>query len=93
MSGSRPAGPRQRAAYRRYIREHHPDAGGDPDAFVTGLARLRDTFGSERGPGAAEDLARYDAPVEFVSSAVRRQRQVRRLWRLLRRGRAPSRVR
>lgn len=28
----------RRRARRAYILEHHPDRGGDPDAFVTGLA-------------------------------------------------------
>ncbi|WP_420122435.1 hypothetical protein [Nakamurella sp.] len=28
-----------RAARRAYIRDHHPDRGGDPDEFVAGLRR------------------------------------------------------
>ena len=28
----------QRAAYRRWLGQAHPDRGGDPDAFVVGMA-------------------------------------------------------
>lgn len=30
----------RRARRREFIRTHHPDVGGDPMAFVTGLARF-----------------------------------------------------
>jgi hypothetical protein len=30
----------QRRARRDFIRAHHPDAGGDPTAFIAGLAAL-----------------------------------------------------
>ncbi len=54
--------PEQRAAYRAFIRDHHPDRGGDPDFFVAGLARLR------AGPAAPDpDERRYDAPIEIVT--------------------------
>ncbi|GEL24570.1 hypothetical protein PSU4_35240 [Pseudonocardia sulfidoxydans NBRC 16205] len=33
--------PEERAAYRAFVRENHPDRGGDPDAFVAGLAAMR----------------------------------------------------
>lgn len=56
--------PEQRAAYRAFVRDHHPDRGGDPDVFVAGLARFR------AGPGAAppsdRSAGRYDAPIEVV---------------------------
>jgi hypothetical protein len=44
----------ERSAFRAFVREHHPDRGGDPEVFVAGLARF----------GVAE---RYDAPVEVVT--------------------------
>lgn len=31
----------ERRAYRAFLRATHPDLGGDPDAFVAGLARWR----------------------------------------------------
>jgi hypothetical protein len=37
---------------REFIWAHHPDRGGDPDVFVSGL-RL---FDAERGPGGAQPL-------------------------------------
>jgi hypothetical protein len=30
----------QRAAYRAFVKAHHPDRGGDPEAFVAGLAEF-----------------------------------------------------
>jgi hypothetical protein len=47
----------ERAAYRAFVRENHPDHGGDPEVFVAGLARFRE---------AEPDDPRFDAPVEVV---------------------------
>lgn len=44
-----------RAAFRAFVRAHHPDAGGDPAEFAAGLARFR------------EPASRFDAPVRFVT--------------------------
>jgi hypothetical protein len=53
----------ERAAYRAFVRENHPDRGGDPEEFVAGLARFR-----EADPPIDETTPdpRYDAPVEVV---------------------------
>jgi hypothetical protein len=32
----------QRAAFRRFVRENHPDRGGDPEAFAAGLRAFRE---------------------------------------------------
>jgi hypothetical protein len=53
----------ERAAFRAFVREHHPDRGGDPAAFVAGLAR----FGRRPAELPADD-PRFDAPVEAVAS-------------------------
>jgi hypothetical protein len=42
---------RRRVARREFIRDHHPDRGGDPDDFIAGLARM-DTPESASGPPA-----------------------------------------
>lgn len=58
-----------RAALRAFVRTHHPDVGGDPDAFRVGLAALRangPTAGAP-GPWPAADDPRLDAPVVAVS--------------------------
>ena len=34
--------PHLRAERRAFIRDHHPDRGGDPDEFIEGLHRLAD---------------------------------------------------
>ncbi len=77
--------PQERAAFRAFVRDHHPDRGGDPDVFVAGLAR----FGY--GPGSAPfDAApdnsdpRFDRPVEVVRPSpfpVRMGVALIRTWR------------
>jgi hypothetical protein len=42
---------RRRLARREFIRDHHPDRGGDPDDFIAGLAEL-DVPESEPSPQA-----------------------------------------
>lgn len=79
----------QRAAYRRWIRDNHPDLGGDPEAFATGLARYRAVLRGDPGPARHNP---YHAPVVIVPNSHRRRRRLARLWRRLRR-RAPTRVR
>lgn len=53
----------ERAAFRAFVREHHPDRGGDPAVFVAGMARFRGGPAQEQ----ADDDPRWDAPVEFVT--------------------------
>ncbi len=85
-----------RAAFRRFVREHHPDRGGDPETFVAGLAR----FGSRPGSGSgstppeaddwADDWARFDRPIEVVptlSFPVRVGVALIRTWHRRRHGR------
>ena len=58
----------ERAAYRAFVRENHPDRGGDPDRFVTGLARFRaDAARAGSVPAEPPDDPRFDAPVEVVA--------------------------
>ena len=53
----------QRAAFRAFVREHHPDRGGDPEVFMTGLARF------DSAPGATPpDERRYDGRVQVVGA-------------------------
>ena len=78
----------QRAAYRSFVRTHHPDRGGDPAMFVAGLAHYRELAGagSTADPPAPD---RYDAPVHIVRDlplparvAIALVRTVRRRRRL-----------
>lgn len=73
----------ERSTFRAFVRENHPDRGGDPEVFVAGLARFGQAAPSASGvdgaaaPGTAsegrvgaEDKAderRFDAPVEVVT--------------------------
>jgi hypothetical protein len=58
--------PEERAAFRAFVREHHPDRGGDPDAFVAGLARFARPAPAVPAPPAPRD-GRVDRPVEVVA--------------------------
>jgi hypothetical protein len=73
--------PEARAAYRAFVRAHHPDRGGDVDTFVAGLAGFRSAEPVPHEPD------RYDAPVVVVvhPRGVRALTQrLRRWWRRLR---------
>jgi hypothetical protein len=57
--------PQERSAFRAFVREHHPDRGGDPEVFVAGLARFAE--GAQPPAPKPVDERRYDAPVEVVA--------------------------
>jgi hypothetical protein len=86
VTGHRRDDPEARAAFREYVRTHHPDVGGDPAEFAEGLARFR-AGRSEVDPGVGD--ARYDAPIRFV---VNRRGVAAVLAKLRRRRRRPPRV-
>ncbi|MFC5994877.1 hypothetical protein ACFQE5_11720 [Pseudonocardia hispaniensis] len=69
--------PQERAAYRAFLREHHPDRGGDPTVFAAGLARFRD---AQRAGPEPDPAAEAPFPVRVAVAlirTVRRQRQAR----------------
>lgn len=93
--------PEQRAAYRSFVRTHHPDRGGDPEVFKAGLARFRamaagwDPGGPDgvaHGSRASPDDRRYDAPIEIVPDLSLPTRVLVALIRTVRRHRAHPRV-
>jgi curved DNA-binding protein CbpA len=43
--------PEQRAAFRAFVRVHHPDRGGDPGTFAAGVDAFR-----EHGPAVSPRL-------------------------------------
>jgi hypothetical protein len=72
------------ARRRAFIREHHPDRGGDPAAFIAGLRAL----------DAARDPGREPLPeVVFVRRRPWPVRQASAVMRRLRHGPRPARVR
>lgn len=88
MTGRPGRGDPDRADYLAFVRDHHPDLGHDPVAFVEGLAR----FGAGRQEDPQDDRPdqdRFDAPV----TAVTRRRGVRALPGHLRRWRERRRRR
>ncbi len=83
MIPDHPSAPEERAAYRRWVRDHHPDVGGDPEEFAAGLARLRGDM-PRTGSGCSEQRRdRYDAPVEIGPDHQRLRAAAHRLWRWL----------
>jgi hypothetical protein len=59
---------RWRAEFRTFVRDHHPDRGGDPDAFVAGMARFAESRPKPATPQPADDLdPRYDRPIEITT--------------------------
>ncbi|MGW0518486.1 hypothetical protein [Crossiella sp. NPDC003009] len=54
--------PADRAAFREYVRRHHPDVGGDPVAFAAAVAAYR----RRQAEAESEVDDRFDAPVEIV---------------------------
>lgn len=94
MTGDPTAGmsPDERAAYRAFVREHHPDRGGDPEVFVAGLAGFRrcsrTVAPDSSGVGAATDGVtrdRADGPIEIVTALPPPLRAVLHLVRIWRR--------
>lgn len=73
-----------RAAFRAFVRAHHPDVGGDPEIFAAGLAELR---AARARPIPARATDRYDAPIVYVSRPTGLRGLTRRFheWRARRR--------
>jgi hypothetical protein len=71
------------ARRRAFIREHHPDRGGDPRAFIAGLRTLDAERGRGGAPPAVLVVRRRTWIARTASAAARR----------LRYGPRPSRVR
>jgi hypothetical protein len=82
VSGRGRTDPEGRAAFRAFVRTHHPDVGGDPAEFAEGLARFR------AGESEVDD-SRYEAPISFVVN----RRGVAAVLAKFRRRRRPPRVR
>lgn len=63
----------ERAAYRRFVRAHHPDAGGDPETFQAGVARFQarrdQTPPTDRPTERPADRPadRFSGPIVFVT--------------------------
>jgi hypothetical protein len=72
---------RDRAAERAFVRAHHPDVGGDPEAFVVGLAALRAGGGTSRPPVTVV-ATRRTAPARLLRRLRRARRAAQRSSRL-----------
>lgn len=72
MTGPSDAEAERRRRIREFVRENHPDRGGDPHRFAEGLAALR----AGRDPAARSDSVgvhhRRRGPGVFVDWAQRR---------------------
>lgn len=79
-----------RARYRRFVKEHHPDVGGDPEVFAAGIAHLKSEQLRAGRAEARDPDTRYDAPIVVLSDWQLRVARVLRLLRRIRR--VPRRV-
>lgn len=68
---------------RQFVREHHPDLGGDPDVFIAGLRALEAEQAPRTPPARVVVIRRQKWPARLVTAARRR----------LHRGRTSPRVR
>ncbi|WP_322778351.1 hypothetical protein [Frankia sp. Cas4] len=84
----------RRAEVRRFIRENHPDRGGDPDVFMAGLGLRRPEL-SPRTAGGGVTAYHRRAGLAIVAHWVRQQwvHRVHRVHRCWRTSRRPPRVR
>ena len=65
-------------AFRRYALRHHPDRGGDPEAFQAGLDAYRRLRGGRRAPANVTFHRRRRAGVpSLVRAATRRLASLR----------------
>ncbi|MGD0700295.1 MAG: hypothetical protein ABSA02_10470 [Trebonia sp.] len=77
--GAEEAGRRRR----QFIREHHPDRGGDAESFIAGLRAIDAEQASEGPPPRVVVVPHQSWPSKLAAAAVRR----------LRHGSKPPRVR
>ncbi|MGI8695595.1 MAG: hypothetical protein ACR2JQ_02920 [Mycobacteriales bacterium] len=78
-----------RREFRRFVRQHHPDVGGDPHVFTAGVARYRRRL----RPGIDPDdprlrceivfYRRRSGPASLVDAVVRLRQSRRRPRRVL----------
>ncbi|OLT13265.1 hypothetical protein BJF78_22255 [Pseudonocardia sp. CNS-139] len=70
----------EKSEFREFVREHHPDRGGDPDAFVAGMARFAAPAGAPEParPADSVDMAALPYPVRVGVALIRTWHQLRR---------------
>ncbi|MEV4596971.1 hypothetical protein AB0K15_06160 [Amycolatopsis sp. NPDC049253] len=70
----------EKAAYREFVRTHHPDAGGDAEAFREGLARFHDVDAPARPPAAESVIfvVRRRGLARVLAALAARRRRKRR---------------
>ncbi|MGO1048686.1 hypothetical protein [Crossiella sp. CA198] len=83
--------PADRAAFREFVRRHHPDVGGDPVVFAAGVEEYRRRQ-REQGEPVSEVDERFDGPVEFVVTPRGIRGIATRIGRWRARRRRPPRV-
>ncbi|WP_181779665.1 hypothetical protein [Pseudonocardia pini] len=64
-----------RAAFRAFVREHHPDRGGDPEVFAAGMARFREPPADPRFDAPVVFVPTPPLPVRIVVAAIRTARR------------------
>jgi len=59
---------------REFIREHHPDRGGDAESFIAGLRAIEDERKAEAPPPRVVVVPHRPWPSRLAAAAVRRLR-------------------
>jgi hypothetical protein len=59
---------------REFIREHHPDRGGDAESFIAGLRAIEDERAAEALPPRVVVVPHRPWPSRLAAAAVRRLR-------------------
>jgi hypothetical protein len=63
---------------REFIREHHPDRGGDAESFIAGLRAIEDEQAAEDPPLRVVVVPHQSWPAKLATAAVRRLRHDRK---------------
>jgi hypothetical protein len=67
---------------RQFIREHHPDRGGDPAAFIAGLRSFTGEAGQDSPLPRVIVVRRRSWPARLLSAVARRMRRGHRVPRV-----------
>jgi hypothetical protein len=81
----------QKAAFRRWAREHHPDVGGDPEVFAAGLQAAREGRFNEPAESPVSEESRTTVYVHRSIHGLARVIVATQKWNARRR--RPPRVR
>jgi hypothetical protein len=63
---------------RKFVREHHPDLGGDPETFIAGMRAFEAEQAPWTSPPTVVVIRREKWPARLLSAALRRRHRGRK---------------